>query len=170
LIPVAGIRGQEEQEARATSAFLAVLHAVPDFSAALLGELGAPRARPRTFTEVRLKASDGGVSRPDGAIVVGRGSRLWKALVEVKTGRAGLTPEQTNKYLDLARDHGFDCVITVSNEITARPTDVPVAYDRRKTRRIGLYHLSWWRIITTAVMQHRHRGISDPIRPGFSGS
>jgi hypothetical protein len=36
LIPVTGIKGQEEQEARATSAFLAVLRAVPEFTYALL--------------------------------------------------------------------------------------------------------------------------------------
>lgn len=42
LIPVAGIRGQDEQEARATSAFLAVLSAVPGVRA------GAPRGTRRT--------------------------------------------------------------------------------------------------------------------------
>lgn len=43
LIPIAGIRGQEEQERRATSALLAVMGAVPEFGHALLGELGAPK-------------------------------------------------------------------------------------------------------------------------------
>ncbi len=43
LIPTAGIRGQEEQERRATSSLLAVMYAVPEFGRAVLSELGAPR-------------------------------------------------------------------------------------------------------------------------------
>lgn len=161
LIPVAGIRGQQEQEARATSAFLAVLSAVPAFANSMLGELGAPRGQVQTFTEVRLKDPDGKVGRPDGAIIATRGSRTWTALVEVKTGATALTADQTSRYLDLARDHGFDAVLTISNQITGRTQDSPVAIDRRKVRSVKLYHLSWRRIITTAVMEHRYRGISD---------
>ncbi len=44
LIPTYGIRSQEEQEKRATSCLLAVMHGVPEFGHALLGELGAPRS------------------------------------------------------------------------------------------------------------------------------
>jgi hypothetical protein len=45
LIPTVGIRGQEEQEKRATSSLLAVMRAVPDFGHALLKGLGAPKGR-----------------------------------------------------------------------------------------------------------------------------
>jgi hypothetical protein len=128
LIPVAGIRGQEEQEARATSAFLAVLSAVPAFAHSLLGELGAPRGQVQTFTEVRLKSPDGKVGRPDGAIVATRGPRTWTALVEVKTGASALATDQTSRYLELARDHGFDAVLTISNQITGRTQDSPVRW------------------------------------------
>lgn len=169
LIPVAGIRGQDEQEARAASAFLAVLRAVPDLAHALLGELGAPRGRVETFTEVRFKDEQGRAHRPDGAVVATRGSKTWRALIEVKTGSGELTADQVNRYLDVARDNGFDAVITISNEISARPEDVPVAYDRRKTRKVNLFHLSWWRIMTTAVLQHRHRGVSDPDQAWILG-
>jgi hypothetical protein len=35
--------------------------------------------------------------------------------------------------------------------------------DRRKLRgNIGLWHFSWWRVLTEAVVQQRYRGISDP--------
>jgi hypothetical protein len=166
LIPVAGIRGQEEQEARATSAFLAVLS---DFAHSLLGELGAPRGQVQTFTEVRLKDPDGKVGRPDGAIIATRGSRTWTALVEVKTGATALTADQTSRYLDLARDHGFDAVLTISNQITGRTQDSPVSVDRRKVRSVKLFHLSWRRIITSAVMEHRYRGISDPDQAWILG-
>src|ERR671911_465339 len=105
LIPTAGIRGQEEQEKRATSAFLAVLPAVPDFGHALLSGMGAPKGRISTFTEVRLKDEAGKTHIPDGAIVVERGRTRWSCLVEVKTGAAQLKDEQVNRYLDMAREN-----------------------------------------------------------------
>ena len=40
LIPISGIRGQDEQERRATSALLAVLTAVHEFERELLKPLG----------------------------------------------------------------------------------------------------------------------------------
>jgi hypothetical protein len=169
LIPVAGIRGQEEQERRATSALLAVMRAVPAFGYALLSGLGAPKGRIETFAEVQLKDTDGKLSIPDGAIVVERGRTLWKALVEVKTGSADLTAEQVNRYLDMAREHGFGAVVTISNQITARPGDLPFAVDRRRIRRVNAWHLSWWRILTEAIMQHRFRGISDPDQAWILG-
>jgi hypothetical protein len=44
LIPTFGIRNQQEQEKRATSCLLAVVHGVPEFGHALLKELDAPKA------------------------------------------------------------------------------------------------------------------------------
>jgi hypothetical protein len=79
LIPTAGIRGQEEQERRATSCLLAVMYAVPDFGRALLSEVGAPKGHVTTFTEVQLKDPDGKLSIPDGVAVVERGKTTWRA-------------------------------------------------------------------------------------------
>jgi hypothetical protein len=169
LIPVAGIRGQDEQERRATSALLAVMRAVPDFGRALLDEVRAPRGQIRTYAEVQLRDGDGKLSIPDGTIVVERGARRWSALVEVKTGTATLANEQVGRYLEMARDHGFDALVTISNEITPSAEHLPVALDRRRTRRVAAYHLSWWRIMTTAILQHRHRGISDPDQAWILG-
>jgi hypothetical protein len=118
---------------------------------------------------VRFKDEEGRPHRPDGAIIVTRGTKTWCALVEVKTGSGELGPEQVNRYLDIARDNGIGTVVTISNAITARPEDAPFNYDRRKTRRVSLFHLSWWRILTTAVLQHRHRGISDPDQAWILG-
>ena len=69
----------------------------------------------------------------------------------------------------MAREHGFDAVVTISNQITARPTDSPVALDKRKLKSVGFYHVSWWRIITEAVLQHRFRGVSDPDQAWILG-
>jgi hypothetical protein len=169
LIPIAGIRGQEEQEIRAASSLLAVMGAVDEFGRALLREVGAPAGRVSTFTEIPLVNSDGKTLRPDGAITVERGQNRWCCLVEVKTGNAPLQPDQVSRYLDLAREHEFDAVLTISNQISGSPDDVPVSVDGRKLRSVDLRHLSWWRILTEAVMQHQHRGIKDPDQAWILG-
>jgi hypothetical protein len=163
LLPTAGIRGQEEQERRATSALLAVMRAVPEFGHALLKELGAPKSPTiQTFAEVRFRTAEGRTVIPDGAIVCERGRRSWTCLVEVKTGSAVLRDEQVASYLDVARDNGFDAVLTISNQITASSTESPVMVDGRKLRKVALWHFSWWRVITDAIVQSRYRGVSDP--------
>jgi hypothetical protein len=169
LIPVAGIRGQEEQEIRAASSLLAVMGAVDEFGRALLKEIGAPAGRISTFTEVPLKNAEGKTLRPDGAIQVERGKTSWKCLLEVKTGNVPLGSPQISTYLDLAREHGFQAVLTISNQISGGPTDVPVTVDRRKLKKVDLRHLSWWRILTEAIMQHQHRGVRDPDQAWILG-
>jgi hypothetical protein len=169
LIPVAGIRGQDEQEIRAASSLLAVMGAVDEFGKALMKEIGAPAGRISTFTEVPLEAADGKVWRPDGVVAVERGKTSWKCLVEVKTGNVPLGSEQISNYLDLAREHGFQAVLTISNQISGNPVDVPVTVDRRKLRSVELRHLSWWRILTEAIIQHQHRGVRDPDQAWILG-
>lgn len=163
LIPTAGIRGQDEQEKRATSCLLAVMHAVPEFGHALLKELGAPKSPSiETYAEVRFKDAAGKTVIPDGAIVCQRGKKRWTCLVEVKTGSVALKDDQVNVYLDIARRHGFDAVLTISNQITASSSETPVVVDGRRLRSTSLWHFSWWRIITEAIVQSRYRGITDP--------
>ena len=132
LILTAGIRGQEEQEKRATSSLLAVMHAVPEFGHALLKELGAPRSQIiETFAEVRFKDAAGKTVIPDGAIVCRRGKKVWTCLLEAKTSGAPLRDEQVGTYFDIARDHGFDGVLTISNQITASSVESPLSVDKR---------------------------------------
>jgi hypothetical protein len=168
LISTVGTRSSEEQEQRATAALLAVMRAVPEFGRGLVDELGGPRGRLTTFTEVQLKDGDGVVSIPDGVIVVERGKTRWRALVEVKTGTSVLKVEQVSRYLEMAREHRFDAVVTISNHITADSTEVPVDLGR-KLKRVDVRHLSWWRILTEAIVQHRFRGISDPDQAWILG-
>ena len=164
LIPTFGIRNQQEQEKRATSCLLAVMHGVPEFGYALLSELDAPKAPViETFAEVRFKDANGKTVIPDGAIVCRRGKKTWTCLVEVKTGSAKLKDEQVGAYLDVARANGLDGVLTISTQITTNSSESPCSVDRRKLRgNLGLWHFSWWRVLTEAVVQQRYRGISDP--------
>jgi hypothetical protein len=46
----------------------------------------------------------------------------------------------------------------------AGSTESPVGVDGRKLKRTALWHFSWWRVLTEAIVQHRYRGISDPDR------
>jgi hypothetical protein len=124
LIPTLGVRSQLEQEKRATSCLLAVMHGVPEFGHSLLRELGAPKSPViETFAEVRFKDASGKTVIPDGAIVCRRAGKSWTCLVEVKTGAVRLRDDQVTSYLDIARTHGFDGVLTIS---TLRGGDPPV--------------------------------------------
>ncbi len=162
LLPTAGIRNQNEQERRAASALLAVMSAVPDFCHALLSGMKAPKGAIATFTELRFKDGDEKLHIPDGAVVIERGKARWRCLVEIKTGRASLESDQISRYLDLAREYGFNGLLTISNQICSDPKALPYSVDKRKLRGLNAYHLSWWRVLTEAIVQHRFRGIEDP--------
>ncbi len=161
LIPTTGIGGQDEQEQRATSSLLAVMRAVPQFGRAILQHVGAPAGQIRTFTEIRFQDADQKLSIPDGAVVVERGKSRWVCLVEVKTGGAPLRADQVGRYLDLAKVNGFDAVLTISNQITASPSESPVSVEARRLKKVTLCHLSWWQVMTEARVQHKHRGVAD---------
>lgn len=161
LIPTSGINGAEEQERRATSALLAVMAVVKEFSRAVLGPLGAPAGTVETFIEVPFMLGDKRVY-PDGLIRVTRGARTWTALVEVKTGRNELQTEQLENYLDVARDNAYDVLLTISNEIPAVADQHPTRVDKRKLKKVAIHHLSWSNILSVAVMQAEHKGVSDP--------
>ncbi|WP_305786699.1 hypothetical protein [Symbioplanes lichenis] len=157
LIPTSGINGAAEQERRATSALLAVMSSVREFGRALTQRFGAPAGQLQTYIEVPFPHGDKQCI-PDGLIRVSRGRRQWTALVEVKTGGNDLETDQLERYLDVARDHGFDALITISNQIPPVPGQHPTAVDKRKLRRVALHHLPWSEILTEAVMQKEYRG------------
>lgn len=168
LIPTSGISGAEEQERRATSALLAVMRAVREFSKALLNPLGAPAGTVEAYIEVPFLLGERKYY-PDGLIRVARGGRTWTALVEVKTGNHQLQPEQLECYLDIAKEQGFDDLITISNEIPSMAGQHPTKVDKRKLRKVQLHHWSWTYILSTAVMQKEHKGVSDPEQAWILG-
>lgn len=161
LIPTSGINGAEEQERRATSALLAVMSAVREFGRTITTPLGAPAGNVETYIEVPFDLNGQRVF-PDGLIRVTRGQRTWTALVEVKTHTNVLVGPQLEGYLDVARENGFDAVLTISNEIPSVLGGHPTTVDKRKLRKVALHHLSWTQVLTEAVVQKEHRGVSDP--------
>jgi hypothetical protein len=121
-----------------------------------------------TFIEVPFDRPDGKCI-PDRLIRVRRGQRSWTALVEVKTGVNALSAEQLETYLDVAREQGFDAVLTISNQIPAIPGQHPTKVDKRKLRKVDLHHWSWSHILAEAVMQKEHRGVADPDQAWILG-
>ena len=162
LIPVTGMRGASEQEGRATSALLAVLHIVPSFAKSILRYLRAPAGHVETFREVSLDDGEGKKHRPDGAIVVTRGKTKWVCLVEVKTGRNELDTDQVKRYLALAKQYKFNALLTISNQVVSSPDLSPVKVTKTAVGNITLRHLSWLRILTEAVNEYVHHGVDDP--------
>ena len=87
----------------------------------------------------------------------------------MKTGASALERSQLEGYLDVARECGFDSVLTISNEMAPAPDVHPVEVDRRKLRRVALHHMSWAEVLTVAVQQRVHRGVSDPDQAWILG-
>ncbi|WP_217630316.1 hypothetical protein [Nocardioides exalbidus] len=168
MIPTSGINGAEEQERRATSALLAVLSAVKEFGRGFVKPFGAPAGGLECFIEVPFVLGERRLY-PDGLIRVSRGSKAWTALVEVKTGANNLETEQLENYLDIAREQGFDAVITISNEIPAIAGQHPTKVDKRKLRKVSLHHVSWSQVLADAVMQKEFRGVADPDQAWILG-
>lgn len=161
LIPTSGINGADEQERRGTSALMAVLGSVKEFGRTITTRLGAPVGVIETYIEVPFDL-DGQRRYPDGLIRVTRGSKVWTCLVEVKTGKNDLAAPQLEAYLDIAREEGFQAVLTISNQIPVAVGSHPCPVDKRKLRRVDLKHLSWSQIHTEAIVEKANRAVSDP--------
>lgn len=157
LIPTSGIDGADEQERRAASALLAVIGGVREFGRALLEPLGAPVGLVEAFIEVSFGLG-GRKFFPDGLIRVRSGEQTWTALIEVRTGAAGLSDQQLQPLLDVAQDQGFDAVLAISNEPprTGRPAVVPVPRSD-----VAVHRYTWGRLLAEAVALHE-QGVADP--------
>lgn len=164
LIPVVADTSKEE---RIVSSTLATFMSVDEFAKGLLASLGmrlGKTSRVECFTEIVFKNKDKGVSkiRPDGLIVVTTGNKQWMAIVEAKIGKTELQHEQIINYLDLAKEHAIDAVITLSNQFSASATHHPLSVPKTKIRNVELFHWSWTYLIAEAVMWVKYHGVHDP--------
>ncbi|WP_086822363.1 hypothetical protein [Allokutzneria sp. NRRL B-24872] len=145
LIPTSDVGGVEERQRRSVSALLAVLAAVPEFGAAFSEVLGAPCGRVESFVDVPFRVGEA-VFVPGGLIRITRGACRWTALVEVKTGADVIPADRLGTCLSLAREQGFDAVLTVSNEVPAVPAPPLSTVD--EARRL---QISWSQLLCKAV-------------------
>lgn len=153
------------KEGRTTSIVLACLAKIDEFGAALMQSVGqrvGVRTRFETYTEVVLKIRPDAVKdRPDGLIVLKTGSREWRALVEAKVGASDLDADQIEKYRQLAKDNGIDCVITISNQFATTPSAHPLDEVNRSRSKIPVFHWSWMHILTEADLLISQENVSD---------
>ncbi len=168
LIPTSGITDADGQARRATSALLAVIVAVPEFGRRVTQPLGAPDGVIETFIQVSFRVGDQ-TCVPAGLIRVQHGRRRWTALVEVRTGNAGMDLAQLEMTLDVAHEEGCDAVLTISNEIPEFAGRHPLDVDPWWLRAVGLYHYPWSHVQATAVAQREHCGVTDPDQAWLLG-
>lgn len=161
LFSSVSISAGKEAEMRATSALLSVLKAVSEFGLFFTKEAGAPFGTVQCFTEVILESKEKKRPRPDGVILVTRGKTQWKALVEVKVGSNGLDQKQFDEYQTLAKDYGFDALITISNQPALTNGHPPLKIDLRKAKSIPVIHFSWERLLSEAQLLSWQGSIAD---------
>ena len=154
---------ESKREEKATSMLLSVFSLVPDFASSVLEEVGAPigkRAKISCFTEVSFKGMKLS-SRPDGLIIVESTRGTWAALVESKIGSSQVTEDQLVDYIDVAKEQGFDAVITISNQFAGDPSHHPLALSKSKRKGVGLYHFSWLAITSKALLLIDSKSVTD---------
>lgn len=163
LFSVSGVGSGEEQERRATSALIATMQAVRPFARAICSRAGAPAGPFEGYLEVPFVKGEGKVI-PDGVFRVSRAGHIWTALLEVKTGTGKLQKEQLENYLDVARRHKYEVVLSLSNDIPASAGELPVQVTKTKLTKVGLRHISWSEVIHEARMVLSHGELADPLQ------
>jgi len=168
LIPVAADSNREQ---RTASVVLAAMRGVFEFRQAMLRSLGVrvgSRSVLHAWTEVGFKCAPkekgkkSKKDRPDGLLVLNTGKKHWKALVEAKVGRAEVDEGQLKEYLQQARQHKIDAVITITNQFVALPSHHPVKIPKNLARGVELYHWSWMYLLTQATLLLESKEIESP--------
>ncbi len=156
------VLSESSKEGRATSVFLSCLASAPDLARSLFASIGR-RVGVRTEIDVYTEVGTEGTSslRPDGLIVLRTGGTIWSALLEAKVGNSDLDQGQIEAYLDLARSHKIDAVVTVSNQFVTNPQLSPVSVSRTKTRSVDLFHWSWMFVLTQCTLLLGNEEVKD---------
>ncbi|MEX0730598.1 MAG: hypothetical protein WED00_08850 [Aquisalimonadaceae bacterium] len=168
LIPVVADTNKEQ---RAASIFLAALRSVFEFRKAMLGSLSirvGSRATLDAWTEITFhqdknaKAEKKKQDRPDGLLILNTGKKQWRALIEAKIDNAEIDETQLKEYIQQAKQHKIDAVITISNQFVALPTHHPIKLPKNLTKGVDLYHWSWSYIRTQASLLTEDGAIESP--------
>ncbi|MCC5854591.1 MAG: hypothetical protein JJU10_02780 [Idiomarina sp.] len=135
---------------------------------ALLKSIGVrvgTRAVLECWTEVVFRTKDKRdpppKDRPDGLLVLRSGKKEWRALVEAKVGNEIIGEEQVTRYLQIAKQHKIDAVITITNQFVALPTHHPVRLSKTATKQVDLFHWSWAFVKTQCDLLKKNNSIED---------
>lgn len=166
LIPTVADSKKEE---RATSILLAALMSVHEFRQVMLQSVGVrvgSRAKLEGWTEVVFASDMVGKKappkeRPDGLLILQTGKKTWRALIEAKIDNNEVTEKQLKGYIDKAKEHGIDAVITITNQFAALPTHHPVKLPKTRTKAVDVFHWSWTYAMTQASLLVESDGIED---------
>lgn len=149
----------KEKELRNVSILFRVFELVPSLAGDLLGEIGihvGKKPKARYLTEVKFEEFEH--DRPDAFIQI----KNWKALIEAKCDGNTLDPDQVGRYGEIAKRHKLDAVITISNEMVARPDHHPCyRLSKSEEKRLSLYHISWQLIFTRLCLWAERDGELD---------
>ncbi len=153
------------KEGRATSILLGCISIIEEFGCELMLTVGkrvGKRTKIDCYTEIvfsneKTKVKD----RPDGLIILRTGSNEWRALVEAKVGNADIGAEQIEKYREIAKEQGLDCVITISNQFATQPEHHPVEEVRKSRSKIPVFHWSWMSILTISDILLKQDNVVD---------
>ncbi len=164
LFPVVS---ETNKENRIAAIFLALLPVLPDLTDSLFQSIKirtGTRTKIECFTEVVLKSDPEKKHRPDGLIAIKSGGRTRLVLVEFKIGKNDLEQDQVERYLKLAKDHGIETVVTISNQFVARADHPPVQVSKALLRKVDLFHWSWMSIFTKCQLLQIDGTIEDPLQ------
>ncbi len=145
----------KQTERRLLSIFMRVMDIVPEFRGHILesvGYRGGKTSDYKSYMEPSFDILNGPAVRPDGLITCKRGQKEWSALVEAKSEKNKIRPEQIENYASLARLLDVDAVITISNEFAASADDLPYTLQRAKRKSREVFHLSWSGIVSEMTM------------------
>jgi len=145
----------KKTERKLLSVFMRVLDIVPEFRGEVLelvGYRGGKTSDYKTFMEPSFDLLSGPSVRPDGLICCKRGSKEWSALVEAKSDKNGIRPEQVADYANLAKLLKVDTVISISNEFCADPEQIPYTLAKGKRKGRNIFHLSWPQLASQMAM------------------
>lgn len=165
LIPIAADSAREQ---KSVSVILAGLRSVLELRQSMLKSLGVrvgTNATLEAWTEVVFANEDKKAAklkdRPDGLLILRTGRREWRALIEAKVNNDTIGEEQVSRYLQQAKTHKLDAVITITNQFAALPTHHPVKLPKNATKSVALYHWSWAFIRTQCQLLLKNDGVED---------
>lgn len=150
----------KQPERNLLSVFMSLLDLIPAIRGSFLKECGynsGKICKYQSYMEASYNGPKMPDERPDGLLACQRGANEWSAFIEAKAGTIGgknpIRPKQILDYLKLAALVDVGTIITISNEFSRIPTELPYPIPANKRRKCDIYHFSWADIRTFLEQQ-----------------